>query len=248
MLQRCLFHITRRFNTTRVGFIGAGSVNFGGSEGPWDHSLRLEQLANSREFGKIEVVAIADMNIDNASNIIHKKQSQYQKIKQEYETNKSDIEPVNIYENCQAFENWQDMINTDDLDINTVIIGTPPASRGSCRNNFNMELKCIQKGYDILVEKPLSMDAPQDFIRYALELNEEQSKVKSKRFSNRNCIISVGYMFRYHPGIQKMKEILGNRHILHLNMRYQCAYPHINKQFFFDQNQSGGPIVEQGTH
>merc|ERR1711971_56604 len=31
-------------------------------------------------------------------------------------------------------------------------------------------------------------------------------------------------------------------------MRYQTAYPHINKQFFFDQQMSCGPIVEQGTH
>merc|ERR1712130_469213 len=45
-----------------------------------------------------------------------------------------------------------------------------------------------------------------------------------------------------------MKEILGNKDIFHLNMRYQTAYPHINKQFWFDQERSGGPIVEQGTH
>ena len=30
----------------RVGFVGAGKVNFGGSEGPWDHASRLERIGN----------------------------------------------------------------------------------------------------------------------------------------------------------------------------------------------------------
>ena len=28
----------------RVGFVGAGAVNFGGPEGPWDHATRLEKI------------------------------------------------------------------------------------------------------------------------------------------------------------------------------------------------------------
>jgi len=111
-----------------------------------------------------------------------------------------------------------------------------------------MELQCIRKGLDLLVEKPLSNESGPDFLRYAIELNEEQSTTKSKRFETRNPIICVGYMFRYHSAIQKMKEILGDRDIFHLNVRYQCAYPEIGKQFWWDQAQSGGPIVEQCTH
>lgn len=29
---------------TRIAFIGAGGVNFGTPEGPWNHSSRLQQL------------------------------------------------------------------------------------------------------------------------------------------------------------------------------------------------------------
>ncbi|KAF1776393.1 NAD(P)-binding domain [Phytophthora cactorum] len=34
---------------TRVALIGAGAVNFGGAEGPWDHASRLEKLGAAQE-------------------------------------------------------------------------------------------------------------------------------------------------------------------------------------------------------
>ena len=51
----------------RVLFIGAGTVNFGGSEGPWDHSRRLEQL------GGVQVVAIADPDLPKAKKLLDTK-------------------------------------------------------------------------------------------------------------------------------------------------------------------------------
>ncbi len=53
----------------RVLFVGAGGVNFGGVLGPWNHSKRLEQL------GGVEVVAIADPDIEKASSVLQKKLS-----------------------------------------------------------------------------------------------------------------------------------------------------------------------------
>lgn len=38
----------------QIGFVGAGAVNFGGGEGPWDHASQLEKI------GGIRVVGIAD--------------------------------------------------------------------------------------------------------------------------------------------------------------------------------------------
>ena len=226
--------LCKRFNssTTRVGFIGASCVNFGALDGPWNHALRLEQHATSGKFGDIQVMAIADINTSRAQNVINSKQT----------------EQPSIYSQCQAYSSWQDMINDPSLNLNTIIIGTPPSTRGSVLRHHDMELQCIQKGLDILVEKPLSNENPGDFLRYAIEVNDAQTDTKSVRDPMRNPIISVGYMFRYHPAIRKMKELLRDRPILHLNMRYQCAYPYINKPFWWDQNQSGGPIVEQGTH
>jgi len=33
----------------KVAFIGAGCVNFGGAEGPWDHASRIENMAKVAE-------------------------------------------------------------------------------------------------------------------------------------------------------------------------------------------------------
>ena len=35
----------------KIAFIGAGAVNFGGGEGPWDHASRLEQIKGLRVVG-----------------------------------------------------------------------------------------------------------------------------------------------------------------------------------------------------
>ena len=51
----------------RILFIGAGAVNFGGAEGPWDHSKRLEKI------GGVEVVAIADPDLAKAHGVLQSK-------------------------------------------------------------------------------------------------------------------------------------------------------------------------------
>lgn len=50
-----------------ICFVGSGIVNFGGSENPWNHSLRLEQL------GGMKVVAIVDPLTEKASEILSQK-------------------------------------------------------------------------------------------------------------------------------------------------------------------------------
>ena len=53
----------------RLLFIGSGAVNFGGAEGPWDHSRRLEQL------GGVKIVAIADPLVSKAQEVLQGKLS-----------------------------------------------------------------------------------------------------------------------------------------------------------------------------
>ena len=53
----------------RACFVGAGSVNFGGAEGPWDHSRRLERL------GGVRFVAIVDPLTDKARDVLEQKRS-----------------------------------------------------------------------------------------------------------------------------------------------------------------------------
>ena len=50
-----------------VCFIGAGAVNFGGAEGPWDHSRRLELL------GGVLIVAIVDPYTHKAEAVLQSK-------------------------------------------------------------------------------------------------------------------------------------------------------------------------------
>lgn len=52
-----------------VCFVGSGIVNFGGSENPWNHSIRLEKI------GGIKVVAIVDPLTDKAREILQRKLS-----------------------------------------------------------------------------------------------------------------------------------------------------------------------------
>ena len=53
----------------RVLFSGAGAVNFGGAEGLWNHSRRLEQLED------VCVVAIADPDRTKAQRVLEEKRS-----------------------------------------------------------------------------------------------------------------------------------------------------------------------------
>ncbi len=49
---------------TSVAFIGAGAVNFGGGDGPWDHATRLEKIHG------VKVIAIVDPLTDKAEKVI----------------------------------------------------------------------------------------------------------------------------------------------------------------------------------
>ena len=56
-------------DVVNVLFIGSGAVNFGGAEGPWDHSIRLEKL------GGVKVVGIADPDLPKAKAVLAEKLS-----------------------------------------------------------------------------------------------------------------------------------------------------------------------------
>ena len=62
--------------------------------------------------------------------------------------------------------------------------------------------------------------------------------------------LSVGYMFRYHPAISKMKSILQQhgRPVMGINARYTCAYSMSTNVVWWNKAKSGGPVVEQATH
>lgn len=82
--------------TVRVLFIGAGAVNFGGAEGPWDHSMRLERLENVR------VVGIADPDRPKAEAVLKKK---------------VDGKYAEVYGECAVYGHYKEAIETCKPDV-----------------------------------------------------------------------------------------------------------------------------------
>ena len=120
--------------------------------------------------------------------------------------------------------------------------GVPPHCHGSLDPPFDIELQCLKAGVHLFVEKPLSVVPPEKFKPYA---DEVESVRKEK-----GLIVSVGYMFRYHPAVDKIQSILKEhgRSVISINARYNCAYSEMNHPFWWNKAKSGGPIVEQATH
>lgn len=208
----------------RVGFIGAGFVNFGGGEGPWDHASRLERFAD------VEVVGIADPDQARAHRQLEQRQH--------------GANPK-LYANCRIFGQWWQML--DAARVDAVIIGLPPATHGKPDGPEAVEMTCAQHGIHMLVEKPLSIAAPQQVNTIAAQLASARSHTAQP------LIVSVGYMLRYHNVVQQLRQLIqdgshNGRPPCIFNARYAAAYPFILSPAFWDRRRSGGAIIEQATH
>ncbi|KAK3608320.1 hypothetical protein CHS0354_030770 [Potamilus streckersoni] len=203
----------------RVGFIGAGAIHFGKPMVPWDHASRLENV------GGFEVIGIVDPDQKRATNVLEERLSSPGKRQ--------------FYQNCQLLSNSDELLN---MKPDVVFIGIPPAFRGSHKKEHDLELRFVEAGIHVFVEKPLSVVPPEEFIPYA--------EAVTKAVQKHNVILSVGYMFRYHAAVQKMKELiqLHGGNVMAFNARYYFAYTEGINKYWFNEDFSGGPIVEQATH
>ena len=209
-----------------VAFIGAGLVNFGGAEGPWNHSKRLEQYALAHKDITFHVVAISDPMIEFAQKIL--------------ERQRKNSEFPDLWQNTQIFASYMEMLEKVPK-IDAAIIGVPPNAHGSTKPGFDIELQFAKRKIHMFIEKPISSYSISEVSSVASQLDE---LVKENKLA-----ISVGYMFRYSKAIKKIKELIaqyGPPRIF--NARYNCAYEVISKNFWWDNEKSGGPIVEQATH
>ena len=90
--------------TLRLAIVGSGAVNFGGAEGPWNHSKRLEML------GGVEIVAIADPLTEKAKSILE------EKLQGEHK---------DLYKKCVVLASFKDILKfEDDRKPHAVFIGT----------------------------------------------------------------------------------------------------------------------------
>ncbi|XP_071127368.1 uncharacterized protein [Mytilus edulis] len=176
------------------------------------------------KIGNIKVVAIVDTDIKLAEDVLKAKLSSDQ--------------VKHFYTDCQVFTHFKELLAQKP---DAVFIGIPPIYRGSLE--MDIELQFVKAGIHVFVEKSPSVVPPEEFDNYV----EEVRKISIKN----NVVVSVGYMFRYHAGIDKMKELIidhGGK-VMACRAKFSLAYSRGHKgRDSYNNKITGGPIVEQATH
>ncbi|XP_021361655.1 uncharacterized protein UNK4.17-like isoform X2 [Mizuhopecten yessoensis] len=144
-----------------------------------------------------------------------------------------------MYTHCRLLTDYTELLG---MRPDVVFIGSPPGYRGSPKSGRNPELEFAQAGIHVFVEKPLSVVPPEEFSPYA--------RAVAEACRTNNVVISVGYKFRYHPAVLKMKELIAQHggKVMAFNARYYLAYTEGINKYWFNSDISGGPVIEQATH
>lgn len=111
-----------------VAIIGAGNVNFGSDEGPWNHSYRLEQKLGPR----LKVVALIDPVLERSADVLAKKRASFVK---------------SAYESTQTYKSVAEFAAaamTPEQKPRMILIGCPPAFRGSDQVGRDIELQLLK--------------------------------------------------------------------------------------------------------
>jgi predicted dehydrogenase len=119
----------------RIAFVGAGAVNFGGGEGPWDHASRLERIDG------LETVAVVDPDTARAARVIERR-----------------THPM--FRRARVFDTYQRMLVEARPDA--VWIGVPPSAHGTTTPGRDIEMACVRAGVHMFIEKPLSAAPPDE--------------------------------------------------------------------------------------
>ncbi len=202
----------------KIGFLGAGPVNFGGAEGPWDHASRLEKIPD------LAVVGIADLNTARAEKALSAR--------------RAGANPA-LYRHAQVYPSLAEMLQQARPDA--VFIGLPPGAHGLAEPPRDIELTCAAAGVHMFIEKPLSAGTPEQVapVLEALTAAGAEGLVVSVGYMFRysRAVERMRRILAETPG--------GVRAVL---ARYDCAYSEIASLAWWDKRTCGGPIVEQATH
>jgi len=133
----------------RIAFIGAGGVNFGGAEGPWDHATRLEAL------GGVTVSAVADPDTARAERVLAARRAGA---------------GGKMYAAAKVFGDFRAMLAA--ARPQAVFIGVPPNAHGAAEPPKDVELACAAAGVHMFIEKPLACLPPEDMAPVAAALAE----------------------------------------------------------------------------
>ena len=160
-----------------------------------------------------------------------------------------DLEKLNKFknkfniENKFLFNNYEDLINCNEVDI--IYIALP---------NFlhhHWALKCIRNKKHVLVEKPVT-------------LNLKEIKNIKKNLNDEKIFFGEAFMYRYHPQIEAVLEVIRNNDIGNLlNMKSQFGNNLLSKRKFwffnkkkkidpnsrlFSKKLGGGCILDLGCY
>ncbi|ORY27928.1 putative oxidoreductase C terminal-domain-containing protein [Naematelia encephala] len=209
----------------KVLIIGAGNINFGSEEGPWNHSQRLERKLGTR----LKVIGLVDPAVARAQAVLEAKSLTFAA---------PAYSSTEIYASVQAAVSG---LSSEPPDV--IILGSPPAFRGTtdASKGFDTEVQ-LSSGFPssaLFVEKPVSTGLVEE-VRLVADLLE----------TRKGNLVSVGYMLRYSAAVRKMKEIIKENelNVMMTSARYIMAYEASRKLAWWDKRIDGGPIVEQATH
>ncbi|WFD18754.1 hypothetical protein MCAP1_000965 [Malassezia caprae] len=207
----------------RVVIVGAGNINFGSDEGPWNHSFRLEHKLGPR----LKVVALIDPSAERAKSVLKTKCQSF---------------VLSAYKDTIVYPDFKSYLEsvTRENHPHAIWVGSPPAYRGSTEPGRNLEQLLTDglPGVPLFIEKPVATGAV------------DQAFAVADMLKKSGNLVSVGYMLRYLKVVQKMKQIIAenNLRVMAINARYIMAYEHTAKLDWWDKSKNPGPIVEQATH
>jgi myo-inositol 2-dehydrogenase/D-chiro-inositol 1-dehydrogenase len=121
----------------------------------------------------------------------------------------------------------------DDPRVQAIIIATPNAT------HYRLALAAIQNGKDVLCEKPLTTDA------------EDSARLVQAVRDRPGVIFQVGYMKRFNPGFELLREVLPQvGDLLHAEVRVLAERrPEPIATWYRQPQQSGGGILtHSGSH
>ncbi|WFC98935.1 hypothetical protein MYAM1_001668 [Malassezia yamatoensis] len=202
----------------RVAIVGAGNINFGSDEGPWNHSFRLEQL---------KVTALIDPSEKRAKQVLKTKCESF--VESAYKDTK-------IFPNAEAYIA---SLKPGDRP-HAIWVGSPPAFRGRTEKNRDLEVVLCRELPDVplFVEKPVST-GPVDQAFEVVKIIKDSKTLVSVGYMLR-------YLKVVQKMKQILED--NNLNVMSINARYIMAYEHTAKLDWWDKTQNCGPIIEQATH
>lgn len=128
---------------------------------------------------------------------------------------------------ASTFTDHETMYEERGDDLDAVVICIPPFA------HTTQETMAAERGIPFLVEKPLA-------------LSLEKARSVRQAVDGNDIVTQVGYQRRYHPAVERTKELLGDGQVALVDGQRQSPVP--DKGWWKQKAKSGGQMVEMTTH